>query len=234
MVALDRTRSLFARAYLLVPGVYAWLATVLSPTLGREAPSSARVSAFAALVALVAGPYLAVVHPRLGRAVGVFLFVTLCSVTWLFLGSELEVERLDPLQAALGALGWAAFAFGWGSLRQLGTVPEEHPNVLGGTSLRPREALPIGALPVLALSIAGAAGCLALAWRVARPDHSLLAHAAAVACAIAILSAGAKVAIGRGGTQEVQPASRRVGAASRSLGALLVCVFAGLFWTVLR
>lgn len=234
MVALDRTRALFARAYLLVPGVYAWLATVLSPTLGREAPVSARVTAFLALAVLVAGPYVAVEHPRLGRAVGVFLFVALCSVTWLLLGSELAIDRLDPLQAALGALGWAAFAFGWGSLRQLGTVPEEHPNVLGGSSLRARESLPWGALPVLALSIAGAATCLALAWRVVRPDHSLLAHAAAVACAIATLSAGAKVAIGRGGTQQAHEPARRIAAASRSLSALVVCVFAGLFWAVLR
>ena len=70
--------------------------------------------------------------------------------------------------------------------------------------------------------------------RVARPDHSLMAHAAAVACAIAILSAGAKVAIGRGGTQQPHEPGRRLAAASRSLGALLVCVFAGLFWAALR
>lgn len=234
MISIDTTQRLFNRAYLLVPGVYAWLATVASPTLAREAPASARLSAFGSLLALVAGPYIAVARPRVGRAVGVFVFVALCSVTWLLLGNALDVDRLEPVQAALGGLGWAAFAFGWGSLRQLGAVPEEHPNVLGGTPLQARDQLPRGALFVLALSVVGVVTCLGLAWRVARPDHALFAHAAAIACAIWLVSAGAKVAITRGGAQAEPNPSRRMAAASRSLAVLLVLVFAGLFWAVLR
>ncbi len=210
------------------------MATVATPTLGRDAPSSARFSAFAALLALVAGPYLAIERPRLGRGVGVFLFVALCSVTWLLLGDQLAVDRLEPVQASLGGLGWAAFAFGWGSLRPLGVVPEDHPNVLGGTPLKPRGELPKGALWVLGSSIFGAVACLALAWRVARPDHALLAHASAVVCAIALLGAGAKIAVSRHPTPEPGPPRRRLEAASRSLVGLVVLLFLGVFWQVLR
>jgi hypothetical protein len=185
-------------------------------------------------VALVVGPYLAIEYPKAGRAVGVFLFMALCCTTWLLLGSELGVDRLEPVQAGLGGLGWAAFAFGWGSLRPLGAVPEDHPNVLAGTPLRSRGELPPGALVVLGISIVGAMLCLALAWRVVRPAHALLAHAAAIACAIASLSVGAKVAISRGRAWRPHEASQRFSAASRWLMALVLLLFAGLFWQVLR
>ena len=228
-----RAWPLLTRAHLLIPGVYAWLATVASPTLGPEAPSTSRVTAFCALIALVAGPYLAVERPRLGRAVGISLFVALCAATWLLLAHEIDVDQLEPVQAALGGLGWAAFAFGWGSLRQLGAVPEDHPNVLEGAALAARGTLPKGALLVLGLSILGATSCLALAWRVPRPDHALLAHAAAVACAIALLGGGAKVAILRGPRQPQVPA-RRINAARRWLVASGLLLLTGGFWQVIQ
>jgi hypothetical protein len=233
-VATISMRRLVARAHLLVPGLFAWLATVATPTLGHEAPEFSRVSALLALAALVAGPYLAVDHPRAGRMVGVFVFMALCLTTWLLLGAGLSVDRLEPVQAGLGGLGWAAFAFGWGSLRPLGKIPEDHPNVLGGTPLRPRGELPAGAMIVLGVSIGGAALCLALAWRVVRADHALLAHAVAIACAIASLSVGAKVAVRRGAGLQPYEAAHRIGAASRWLLALALLVFAGIFWRALR
>ncbi len=229
MKAQARAIPLLTRAHLLIPGVYAWLATVASPTLGPEAPPIAKLTAFCALVALVAGPYLAVDRPRLGRGVGVSLFVALCSVTWLLLADEISVDRLEPVQAALGGLGWAAFTFGWGSLRQLGAVPEDHPNVLAGAALTARASLPKGALLVLGLSILGAISCLALAWRVPTPDHALLAHAAAVACAIALLGGGAKVATLRG-PRQLQAPQRRIGAAQRWLVASGLLLLLGGFW----
>jgi hypothetical protein len=231
--AQARAGPLLTRAHLLIPGVYAWLATVASPTLGREAPPISKLTAFSALIALVAGPYLAVERPRLGRGVGISLFVALCSVTWLVLADEISIDRIEPVQAALGGLGWAAFAFGWGSLRQLGAVPEDHPNVLAGAALAARGTLPKGALFVLGLSILGAISCLALAWRVPRPDHALLAHAAAVACAIALLGGGAKVATLRGPRQpEVPP--RRISAARRWLVASGLLLLIGGFWQVIH
>lgn len=232
--ALEAAQRLLARAHLLVPGLYAWLATVASPTLARDGPALARLSAFAALISLVSGPYLAVNWPRLGRAVGIFLFLGLCTSTWLLLGPVLAVERLEPVQAALGGLGWAAFAFGWGSLRPLGVVPEDHPNVLGGTPLEARGELPRGALWILGGSILGSVVCLVTAWRVARPEHSLLAHAAAIACAIAILTAGAKIAVGRTPKRQLPPPDRRIHAARRWLFLLVMLLLSGLVWQVLR
>ena len=203
-----------------------------SPALAKDAPAVARAAALAALVALVAGPYLAVERPSVGRAVGVYAFVALCSITWLLLGAELSVDRLEPVQAGLGALGWAAFVFGWGSLRQPGAIPEDHPNVLTGAPLHPRSGLPQGAVPVLGISIVGAIVCLGMAWRVARPDHALLAHSAAIVCAIAILSVGAQVAILRGGRRQRYEPARRIVAARRALLFLAVLVVGGIFWQI--
>jgi hypothetical protein len=186
-----------------------------------------------ALLALIAGPYLALSRPRLGRAVGVVGFVALCLLTWLLLGPFVDIDRLEPFQAALGGLGWVAFAFGWGTLRNLGSVPEEHPNVLGGAPLHARGELPRGALVVVSISVLGALVCLVLAWRVDRVEHALLAHGCAIACAIALLTNGAKIAIARSGDRTPRTPQRRLAAASRPLAGLIFLLATGVVWALL-
>ncbi len=219
---------------MLLPGLYAWVSTVASPITVRGAPTLARVTAVLALIALVAGPLLALERPRIGRAVGVYAFVGLSLVTWVVAGSLVDVTRLEPVRAALGAVGWALFAFGWGTVRTLGSVPEEDPHAIAGPPLQVRNELPRGTLVVFSIGLAGAVVPVLLAWRVLRPGHALLAHAVAIACAIATVSAAAKIALARGSWQRQTPPRIRLAAATRPLALVTVLLAAGMLWTILR
>ena len=128
---------------MLLPGAYAWLTTVALPAAQRGVSGAARVAAFAALVALLSGPLVALSRQRLGRAIGVLLFVGLCTLSWALLGPAIGIERLEPVRALLGTVGWILFALGWGSVRETGTVPEEDPNALPGPPL----PVPVGSPP---------------------------------------------------------------------------------------
>lgn len=219
-------------ANVLLPGLYAWVSTVAYPATQKGAAGGPRALAFAALVALVAGPLLALDRPRLGRAVGVLGFVGLSVITWVLLGPLIHVQRLDPLRASLGAVGWALFAFGWGELRQLGSVPEDDPNVIPGPSLPARAALPRGAYAVLALGVIGAVVPLFLAWRELRPRHALFAHAASIVWAVALITSAARLALDRGkpDREQAAPIGIRLSSATRPLALLTLALAVGLLW----
>lgn len=225
---------LVARANMLLPGLYAWVTTVAFPAAQRSAPSVARVTAMAALVALVAGPVVVFERPRLGRVLGVFLFVASSVATWLLLGSGVGVQHLEPLRASLGAVGWALFAFGWGSVRRAGSIPEEDPHVIRGEPLPARGRLPWSAQLVYSIGLVGAVVVLLLAWRVARPAQALLAQAAAVAAAIALVGAAARVAVERGRERSFPAPQPRLNAAARPLAMALLLLGLGFVWLLLR
>src|SRR6185436_2282595 len=91
----DRAASeLVRRANVLLPGVYAWAATVLNPALPRGAPVLARIVAAAALISLVTGVAVGRRRPALGRALGLQTFVALCLLAWVLLGPAVSVDRL--------------------------------------------------------------------------------------------------------------------------------------------
>jgi hypothetical protein len=227
-------RRILVAANTLLPGLYAWLTTVALPSTQRGAPGIARLFALLALFAVVTGPIIAIGNLRIGRAVGVLLFVALCVITWVVLGPAIGVQRLEPLRASLGAAGWALFALGWGSVREVGTVPEDDPNVIDGPPLPARSRLPRGALIVVGISIAAALPPVYMAWRVTRPDHALLAHATAVLCAIALVGAGARLAIDRGRWRSPGAARARINSAVAPLGALMLMFGLGFVWLLLR
>jgi hypothetical protein len=226
----DREVSELSRApNVLLSGVYAWAVTVLYPTLGRGPGALARIACGTALVALVIGVVIGSRRSStLGRAIGLHGFVACCALTWILLGSYLSVERIEPLRAALGGVGWVLFAFGWGSPREHANIPEDDPRALPGEPLTPRGRLPAGSGVLLSIATAGAAVPLLLAWRVARTPHALLAHAAAVAAAIALVSAAAEVAVRRGQWTRVEPVSSRVGQAAIPLAMLAIAICAGV------
>jgi hypothetical protein len=62
---------------------------------------------------------------------------------------------------------------------------------------------------------------LILAWRARDPDRALLAHGAAVACAVGLISAAASIAIGRGKGRSWGTGGRIPSTAVRSLLGLL-------------
>lgn len=223
-----------ARANMLLPGLYAWVTTVAYPAAQQSAPSVARVSAMGALVALVAGPIVVFERPRLGRALGVLLFVALSVTTWVLLGSGVAVQHLEVVRASLGAVGWALFAFGWGAVRRAGTIPEDDPHVIRGEPLPARGQLPRSALLVYSIGLLGALAVLLLAWRVVRPAEALLSQAVAVVAAIALVGAAARVAVERGRSRPLGAPASRLNAAARPLATAVVLLGLGFVWLVLR
>jgi hypothetical protein len=227
--AKDREASELIRApNVLLSGVYAWAVTVLYPSLGRGPGLLPRISCGVALACLIAG---VVVGSRrssaLGRLVGLHGFVGFSLITWVLLGSFVAIDRLEPLRAALGGVGWVLFAFGWGSTREPASIPEDDPRALPGEPLTPRGRLPRGAGVVLTVATVLAAVPLALAWRVARTPHALLAHAVAIAAAIAVVSSGAEIAVRRGRWSRVEPPGQRFGQAAVPLAMLAIALCAG-------
>jgi hypothetical protein len=226
--------GLTVRANMLLPGLYAWVTTVAYPTTYRGAAGSARFTAFIALLALLSGPLLVLERPRLARILGVYVFFGASLVTWLLLGDVIGVDRLEPVRSALGAAGWALFALGWGSVRRAGSVPEDDPHVLAGPLLTARSQLPVSASVVLGISLVGLAVPLTLAWRVVRLEHALFAHAAALLCALAILTAGANIALGHGTRSSPSSVRQRIAAATRPLALLSLVLLASLVAMLLR
>lgn len=204
------------RLNLFVSGIYAWLATVAIPawTGGHFA---ARAFALLALVLLAGGLVTLGRHPAIGRATVLAGFVGASCATWLLVGHELEVQQLEPVRAASGAVGWMLFAFGWGAVRNVSSIPEDDPRVIRGELLTARQAPTRSAYVVFSLSLVGGLAPWLLAWRVTRPEHALLAHAVGLACAIALVSVGAELAVRRGRRRVVARPAERIDAASTSL-----------------
>jgi hypothetical protein len=224
--------SLASRVNVLLTGLYAWTLTVAAPALLPGSPPVARAAAGVAPLVLVAGVVLFRWQPGLGRAFGIAGFVGLSLVAWVLLGPAVGVRRLEPIKAALGGIGWALFALGWGALRPLGQLPEDR-SAAGGGPLTARAALPRGASAVLGVAVAGALLSLALAWVPRRPHHALLAQAVALLIAIALTHTGAMVAVDRGQFA----ATARSSARTRVLGPfwVLACwLLMGAIWAALR
>src|SRR5262249_9873756 len=98
-----------------VPGLYGWLATVLTPVLQRGASFLSRASALLALLVLVGSFVLSPRQPRLARHLGVYGFVFFCFGAWAFLGPLLRSDQLDAVRGALGAVGFLLHALAWGA-----------------------------------------------------------------------------------------------------------------------
>jgi hypothetical protein len=228
----DRLRQVALHANVALPGLYAWVTTVAHPVAAHRG-LAARVAAYAALLALLLGTGLLSRRPRAARALGVLAFVGLCVITWLLLGQGVDSQQLSPIRAGCGAVGWALYAFGWGSVwpaaMQLGTGDQPADEA----PLAPRSRLPRGAGLILLLAVAAALGPWLWAWTVVRPDHAVLAHAVALLGALALLSAAARVALERDSPRGVAAPQTRLRAAAGPLSALALVLVAGLLWRLL-
>jgi len=221
------------RTRVLLPGLYAWLLTVELPALSRGARPLGRVTALVALAALVSGLFMVGGRLRLARGLAIYGFIFACAVTWALLGGELSPARLDRIRAAAGTLGWVLYAFGWGRIRSA-HVPEDAPNAVLGAPLAARSHLHRRTVPIAVCAVVAAIGFEALAFRVDRPEHAVLAHATATACALLVLGASATLALRQGTRSDFASGATRLnGVAVR--GALLSVLFGiGLVWAALR
>jgi hypothetical protein len=181
-------------ATILLPGIYAWGATVAWPAFAVAGSSPvARIAAGVAAALLFTGPLLARRHLRSGRALGVLGFVGASAAAWGALDAAIRPPQLDTVRAGLGALAWGLFALGWGTFPGRSRLPEEDPHAVLTGRLPPRARLPRGIAFAFAGLLVTALGLPLLAWRVERPGVALLAHAAALAGSVALLGVGSRV-----------------------------------------
>jgi hypothetical protein len=222
------------RLNLLLPGLYAWVSTVLQPAWSRGTPTLSRVTAALALAPLLLGPWLARRRPVAGRRLGVLGFVALALITWLALGPAIAPSRLEPLRAALGAVGWALFALGWGAPRELGSVPERDPRAVIGPPLPARSEPSRLAGVVLGVALAGVSLLVFLAWRVPRPHVALLAQAVALLASLGLLHAASGVAVALGKPRFMPDPSARLSRSTGALGVAALLAALGFVFTILR
>lgn len=228
----DPTRS--TGLNVLVSGVYAWVATVALPAFAHP-EWLPKACASAALVALVVGSGLMRRFHNWGRFATLIGFVGSSAVTWIALGDALDIERLEPVRASLGGVGWMLFAFGWGAVRRPGSVPEQDPHVVAGEPLSPRATVSFESALVFGLAVLMALLCWFLAWRVADDERALLAHAFALACAVAMVVVGARVSVSLGKPHALPRPTARLNAASAPLAGLLILGILGLLlWAFTR
>lgn len=196
-------------AAILLPGAYAWGATVAVPTFSAGATASvARLAALLGLVALIAGPCIARRWLAFGRAVGILGFAGLSAATWGALDAELRPPRLEPVRSALGGLGWGLFALGWGNFPSRTRLPEDDPHAVVAERLPPRARLPRETQVAYAMVLIAAVGLPVLAWRVERSGVALLAHALALAGAVALLSIGTRVLVAPAAAERLPTSAR--------------------------
>lgn len=218
----SRTSALFS-------GLYAWFATVALPVFRAEASLSCKVAAFVALLLLLLGAFVQSRSAVWGRGLGLWGFVGCSLIAWLLAGDLLAVAALDPVRSSLGAIGWAFYAFGWGAVRDTREIPEDNPLVMAGHRLSPRGRLSPVASWVFGFSCLAAAAPALIAWRVVRPAHGLLAHAVAIACAVAVVSAGATVAAQHSKWRPAGTPKQRLNRATGALGIAFVLLVLGVF-----
>ncbi len=229
----QRRRLFLAEVSRVVPGLYGWLATVLTPVLQRGASFWSRASALLALAALVGSFVLSPQRPRVARALGVYGFVLCCFGSWAFLGPALRSDQLDAVRGALGAVGFLLHALAWGAAPK-DPDAEALDNLVPGVPLQPRHKPSRWAAVALGLGIAVALAPMALAFGVDRPGAALLAHVLAVGCGVLVIGAATDVALRVGKPHQLPAWRSRTSRALWPLGGLIAAVSIGLIWLALR
>ncbi|MCC6554948.1 MAG: hypothetical protein IT372_18400 [Polyangiaceae bacterium] len=208
----------------------AWTITVAPAAFARGSPASARLLAVLALPAGAGAPLLAVLRRRLARHIGISAFLALSTLTWLLASPAIQPARLDPIRAAIGAVAWGVYALSWRDRWPTGKAPDPDPDA---PLLQARSHLPPLAAPLAGLGALAGLALLLVAWRVRDPDRALLAQAVALACAVALTTAAATIAVARG--RRHPSASRRLTReAVRPLVVLAAFAVAGAVLMMLR
>jgi hypothetical protein len=229
----QRRRLFLSEVSRVVPGLYAWLATVLAPVLPGGASLPSRGFALLALLALAGSFMLSASRVRVARLLGVYGFVTCCFGAWACLGPLLRSDQLDAVRGALGAVGFLLHALAWGAAPK-GPDADALDNLVPGTPLSPRHKPVRVASAVLAGGIAVGLVPVALAFAVERQGASLLAHSAALGASVLMIGASTDVALRVGKPRQLPGWRSRASRAVWPLGALTVAVGVGLIWLATR
>jgi hypothetical protein len=222
--------------------VIAWALTLAPSGFGRGASWPATVLCVAALGAGLGGPLLARTgvtagasppnpRARMGRHVGISLFVALATATWLVGDHAIHPLRLDPIRGLFGAVAWGVFALSWSE--RWGSSAEAEPIDPEAPLLLPRAALPMLATTIATVGVLLALAYLALGFRARDPDRALVAQAVALACGVAVVVAAGVVATARGKHRPLS-GRRLTPPVVRALLLLVTTAIAGAVLTALR
>ncbi len=228
----------------IVPGFYAWIATVAPTAWARGAPLLAKVAALAGLALLGASAFAEARSPKWARATSVWgLTVTSCLVWILAPGgimnpggnapALLASSRLDVARAISGMVGWALFAYASAAPAAVKTPPHTAPPAreAGTGDLKPRAAVPRGDILFVAGGTALALGLQLVGWRAVSPERALLIRLVSLAGGLALIGAATNIALARHKTRTFVPAKYRVRASLPWLIALAFLAMGGfLFW----
>ena len=214
----------------MVCAFFAWAVTIAPAAFSRAGSLASQALSLVCLAAGLAGPALVPTQKRVGRQLGITLFLALATIVWLLTTSALDPLRLDSFRAGIGAIAWGVYAFSWGEPWRFRT---DAPQDDAGGVLRARSTLPAGAVPIAGAGVLAALALLVVGWSVRDPSRSLLAQAASIGLAVAVVTTSAQVAISRGkGRRSSVAALPRE--ALRAILALLVVALAGAALLVLR
>jgi hypothetical protein len=228
---LDRTPEI---AQVLVPGLFAWSVTVVPAAMHPSSWWLSKVSCFLGLGALVAGAFVGRHHAKIAYALGIWTFLGFSLLTWVTSSGALQLNRLDTARAIAGTFGWMLFALGWGTPWRAGIHPEDNPRARIHPKLEPR-LNPVQRRPaVVFVSAVGAIACMLLAYRSVEPSRALMMHGVALACAVALISAGARVALGQGQKKQQETPHARSAHAFPWLMALIALAVIALAWRMAR
>jgi hypothetical protein len=228
----DRWPAPAASAQAAVAGAYAWAATVVPPAWATGAPTLARVSAGAGLVALLSG---AAGERRWGsraRFGSLWAFVLSSALTWSLSPSQLAPARVDAFGALSGMLGWGLFALASAG-PALGGSLEAEGTVVDGT-LEARKRLAKGDAAYVLGGLLLAVAFQIVGWSEANPERALLIRLVALAAGLAIVGAAAEIAFARQSARSIRPWRVRVRGSAAALTLLAMLVLAGLLLAMAR
>lgn len=175
--------------------VAAWAITVAPLAATGRSSLGVRALAMLALLPGLAGPQLIVRDHRIARHVGVTGFLLATVAAWGLATKDQLLSTVDPFRALLGVLAWGVYAVAWSHPWSVPDVDLKLAPVGDTSGLKPRRRMPAAAVGVAGGGVVGALACLALAWSITEPDRAVLGHAAAVGCAIALITSSASLAV---------------------------------------
>jgi hypothetical protein len=206
---VTRLRSVQVRKLdVVVPGLYAWWATVIGPLPLESTPRSLWWIAAGAVVCLLAGSWSWERWPRLARWLGISGFVFGCVLVWGAMPAPFAPRRLDPWMATMGSVAWALFAMGWGTselpLDATADAALTRDEAGGAAAAAKVAATPVAepvqhvatrkAVLLVVLAVTGALAVIATAWRTQERERGLLVHVVAICAAVALVTTAGKVA----------------------------------------
>lgn len=216
----------------IIASVLAWSTTVAPAAFARGSTAAAHLVAALALVAGLTGPLFLSERRRVGRHLGITVFLALSVGAWLLSLPALHPSRLSPFRAATGSLAWAIFALSW---REVWARPPERSEAeLQAGALPARASLPFLSIPILTAAVLGVLVIVFAAFRTRDPERGLVSQAIAIACGAALVTGAATVATTIGKDRPHGPGRRFTGVVIRALLLLVFVALGGALFILLR